>query len=111
MKHGFLIYLLFAFCLATNGQETRNILTGDYTELTDTKPVDKEAWDKQPGKPQLSWGSTDVRYSKLNVPSVNKTQRLRISGWKGERVNAQAILWTTNNLEKVSLSVSDLTNG
>lgn len=111
MKHGFLIYLLFAFCLATNGQETRNILTGDYAERTDTKPVDKEAWDKQPGKPQLSWGSTDVRYSKLNVPSVNKTQRLRISGWKGERVNAQAILWTTNNLEKVSLSVSDLTNG
>jgi hypothetical protein len=75
MKHGFLIYLLFAFCLATNGQETRNILTGYYTELTDTKPVDKEAWGKQPGKPQLSWGSTDVRYSKLNVPSVNKTQR------------------------------------
>ena len=56
MKHGFLIYLLFAFCLATNGQETRNILTGDYTELTDTKPVDKEAWDKQPGKTSTQLG-------------------------------------------------------
>jgi hypothetical protein len=68
--------------------KNQDILTGDYAELTDTKPVDKRPGINN-GVTQLSWGSTDVRYSKLNVPSVNKTPTFADFRWKGERVNAQ----------------------
>ena len=84
----------------------------DYTELTDTKPHDSaEAWDKIATPTQLSWASTDVRYPKLSIPSVTKTSRWQAKAWKGERVNAQAVLWTNIDLKGATISVSDLTNG
>jgi len=85
---------------------------GDYTELTDTKPHDsKEMWLKQTQSPQISWGSIDIRYPKLSIPEVNKTVNWKGKAWKGERVNAQAVLWTTTDLSDVTISVSDLKNG
>ena len=84
----------------------------DYTELTDTKPHDSaEAWGKIATPTQLSWASTDVRYPKLSIPSVTKTSRWQAKAWKGERVNAQAVLWTNVDLKGATISVSDLTNG
>lgn len=40
-----------------------------------------------------------MRYKKLNVPDVKATGTLRLKAWKGERVNAQAVLWTQKELE------------
>ena len=84
----------------------------DYTELTDTKPHDSEAvWNKITTPTQLSWASTDVRYPKLSIPTVTKTSRWQTKAWKGERVNAQAVLWTTNDLSDATITVSELKNG
>ena len=76
---------------------------GAFEELTDTKPRDgKEVWDKMPAPVQLEWGSTDVRYKKWNVPSgLSGTHSLRLTAWKGERVNAQAVLWTRKDLKNL----------
>lgn len=85
---------------------------GDYTELTDTKPHDSdEIWDQQKTPVHLSWASTDVRYPKRSIPAVKSTKRWQAKAWKGERVNAQAVLWTTNALEEAVISVTDLKNG
>ena len=108
MKHILLIGLMLTLSLTSNGQRNENLPLGDYTELTDTKPINEKAWNLVPEKPQLSWGNTDTRYSKQNAPSIKVSSKLRVKGWKGERINAQAILWTTSDLEKVSIAVSDL---
>ena len=86
---------------------------GAFEELTDTKPRDgKEVWDKMPAPVQLEWGSTDVRYKKWNVPSgLSGTHSLRLTAWKGERVNAQAVLWTRKDLKNLRLSVGELKKG
>lgn len=85
---------------------------GDYAELTDTKPHDSnEIWDQQKVPTCLSWTSTDVRYPKRNIPAVKPSSRWQAKAWKGERVNAQAVLWTTKKLEDAVISVSDLKNG
>lgn len=85
---------------------------GDYTELTDTKPHDSdEIWDQQKTPVNLSWASTDVRYPKRSIPAVKSTKRWQTKAWKGERVNAQAVLWTTEALEDAVISVTDLKNG
>lgn len=84
-----------------------------FEELTDTKPHDgKEVWDKMPAPVQLEWGSTDVRYKKWNVPvGLSGKKTLRLTAWRGERVNAQAVLWTREELKNVRLSVSELKKG
>ena len=84
---------------------------GEYEELTDSKPHDdKETWEEMGTPTSLSWGSTDIRYRKLDIPDVRKTTRLQLKAWKGERVNAQAVLWTKAGLTDVSVSVSELRN-
>jgi hypothetical protein len=85
---------------------------GDYTELTDTKPHDEASvWNKIPALPQIAWGSTDIRYAKLNVPELSKTTAWKTKAWRGERINAQAVIWTKNTLADVKITVSDLVAG
>lgn len=93
-------------------QQAENFPLGDYEELTDTKPHDGvEVWNKMTAPVRFCWGTTDVRYKKLDVPDVKATGTLRLKAWKGERVNAQAVLWTQKDLEGVEMTVSELKNG
>ena len=52
----------------------------DFEELTDTKPVDQKKWELCKRPYNSAWGSTDVRYSKTNVPETDSKNRK----WKGE---------------------------
>ena len=73
-----------------------------YEELTDTKPHDgEEVWNKMQAPVSLAWGSIDVRYPKLSIPLETKKGTVRMSAWKGERVHAQAVLWTRQALKGV----------
>jgi len=111
MKKTFFLCALLMLSYAAIGQNSR-YLTNDFTELTDTKPHDsEEVWLQLPSAPQASWGSTDIRYPKLSIPKVVKTNRWQTKAWKGERVNAQAVVWTKSDLTDVTLTVSDLKNG
>ncbi len=93
-------------------QQAEKFPLGDYVELTDTKPHDgDEVWSKMTAPVRFCWGTTDVRYKKLNVPNVKATGTLRLKAWKGERVNAQAVLWTQKELEGAEIAVSELKNG
>ena len=42
---------------------------------------------------------------------MKATGTLRLKAWKGERVNAQAVLWTQKELEGAEIAVSELKNG
>lgn len=60
---------------------------------------------------QFNWGSTDVRYDSVNAPAIKKMPFLSAKAWKGERVNAQAVLRTEVDLHNVTVVVSDLQSG
>ena len=60
---------------------------------------------------QLQWGNTDTRYQQLSVPTTLSGTKWTTRAWKGERVNAQAVLWTNKALNNVTVQVSDLKNG
>lgn len=93
-------------------QQAEKFPLGDYEELTDTKPHDGvEVWNKMTAPVRFCWGTTDVRYKKLDVPDVKATGTLCLKAWKGERVNAQAVLWTQKDLEGAEMTVSELKNG
>lgn len=112
MKKILFLSVLLACGPACFSQQAEKFPLGDYVELTDTKPHDgEEVWSKMAAPVRFCWGTTDVRYKKLNVPDVKTTGTLRLKAWKGERVNAQAVLWTQKELEGAEIAVSELKNG
>lgn len=81
----------------------------DYEELTDSREVRMEEWERCGDGVAVSWGSTDVRYEKKNVPSLIKPVPVwRETAWKGERVNGVALLWTKRECGEVIAAASDL---
>lgn len=77
-------------------------------ELADPKPGAQETWNSVK-KVSLAWGSTDIRYSRSQPATGQKT--LLLDAWRGERVSAQAVLSTPVDLARVTFEVSDLRNG
>lgn len=77
-------------------------------ELGDPHPADAASW-RRVSAPCLGWGSIDQRYPKTAVPQLNPT--IRLSAWKGERVNAQALLVTPKPLSRVYVEASSLRSG
>ena len=59
----------------------------------------------------LQWGSTDVRYPRNEVPAWQGSKQWETCAWKGERVNAQAVLRAKQPLKGVRIAVGDLKCG
>lgn len=79
--------------------------TGNYDELCDTKPHDPaEAWAAMRRGTMLEWGSTYVRYPKHRLPDATDGSKLRLKAWRGERVSAQAVLWTRDGIGNASVT-------
>ena len=66
----------------------------------------KEAWDDVKRGMNVAWGSPDLVYSRSEVPQ-NLTDSYKATAWKGERVSAQALLWTAKDIEGVECEISD----
>jgi len=76
-------------------------------EYTLDKPTDPAAWRGQDG-PHVVVGSTDERYFRTEVPRVKGGDRWEAWGWKGERVNAQVVIWSADTLEQVRVRLDGL---
>lgn len=86
----------------------RQFPKGEYRELPDPKPTDAAKWQAVRGV-QIKWGTTDVRYSKAEVPvEVKKSDKELIKGWRGERVAAQALVYSAEQLDNLNFEISPL---
>ena len=103
--------IFFIFFFEANAQT--------FTELNDTKPHDGEAaWNALKNNYNFSWGNTDTRYPKYSIPDKNGmgnpaggNKILNLTAWRGERVNAQALIYAKSAWSNVSLNTSDLKSG
>ena len=80
-----------------------------YEEAADPVAVSERsqtAW-KNVGKLEAMWASADSLYSRSEVPSVADVEVNRLSGWKGERVSAQFLLYTGTGADGVKCTVKD----
>ena len=69
--------LVIAQCLCA--QKNMNPAVDNFTELTDTKPFDSEqVWNSKVKAPGWSWGTTNTRYAKLNVPRGSISKNLTL---------------------------------
>src|SRR5690348_6969590 len=75
-------------------------------------PVDTMAWVKEKPGLHVAFGSEDELYFRTEVPVINnEAVEWNATGWKGERLNTQIIVWSPDTLQQVRFTISDLKNG
>lgn len=60
--------------------------------------------------PQVQWGNTDTRYAKHAVPVIQSQKSITLEGWRGEKLHAQAVVWTGTDLKGLNYSLSEFKN-
>ncbi len=67
------------------------------------------AWERQAPGLSGAIGSLDRRYARYAPPGAGKARRWSGQAWRGERVQAQFVLWTRDGVADTSLEASSLT--
>lgn len=80
-------------------------------EYTFDTSVDPARWSNQQSGMHVSFGSTDQSYFRSEVPDIEKeTLSWEETGWRGERLNATLMVWSSDTLEQVRFKLNDLVN-
>ena len=78
-------------------------------EYTYDVTVDTMSWIKQQPGLHVAFGSTDELYLRCEVPAVNQESLTwEGTGWRGERLNTQVLVWSPDTIEQIRIRVSDL---
>lgn len=78
-----------------------------YDELPFWEQPDPSDWATVRGI-KSAWGSVDARYSRVAPPGGTKGKSLLLEGWRGEKVFAQAVIWTKSAVDGVRYELTDL---
>src|SRR5215217_1120000 len=80
-------------------------------EYTFDTTLNAEAWNIQKKGLHVSFASTDELYFRSEVPELEKEATTwQETGWKGERLNTQILVWSPDTLNQVRFSITDLKN-
>lgn len=112
----FFFYSLFssaAYCQPFKGQFSQSkapTLSPHFQdEYTFDAPLDPARWTSEKGGMHVSFGSTDKLYFRTEVPDLGQEKlSWEETGWRGERLNAQVIVWSPDTLTQVHFSLNDL---
>lgn len=103
------LIILGAFLFSINSLNAQT--STNYEEASNPISTNPSLWVKV-SAPQVSWGSTDIRYKKEEPAPIARLKKdINLTAWKGERVSAQLVVWTPEALDNLSFIVSDLTTG
>jgi hypothetical protein len=114
----FALWISLAFTGAANAQHTKGLNDLSkipvpqqhyQSEYTFDKPTDPASWTKQKPGLHVAFGSTDELYLRSEVPAVHpESTTWEATGWKGERLNTQVLVWSPDSIEQIRFKVSDL---
>ena len=81
------------------------------SEYTFDTPTSPSRWEKEKQGLNVAFGSTDELYLRREVPQLQiEAQTWEGTGWRGERLNAQILVWSPDTVEQIRFKVSDLLN-
>lgn len=66
------------------------------------------AWNDQTAGLSAAWGDIDIQYLRDEVPVSALYEECRLTGWRGERVSAQILVWTKEGAEGVRCKASKM---
>jgi hypothetical protein len=78
-------------------------------EYTLDHSVNPEAWTNEKHGLHVAFGSEAQLYFRTEVPQFNtQTDSWEATGWRGERLNTQILIWSPDTLSQVRLMINDL---
>jgi len=101
------IVLMLSFGSLFAMAQTREPMSEQFRELPDPTADTLSDWSNVPKGLHVSFASIDERYPKSVAPVLAIAKQHRLRGWKGERVSAQLLLWTTENIAGAEVGLSD----
>jgi hypothetical protein len=110
----FLHLFLGAYCQQQPGQIDSMLMpvTGSHhyqPEYLFDKPVDPGDWAKSSPGLHASFGNADTLYFRSEVPAINdEAAGWKATGWKGERLNTQLVVWSGDSIGQVRCVISNL---
>nr|WP_321410773.1 glycoside hydrolase domain-containing protein [uncultured Carboxylicivirga sp.] len=103
-----IILLALFFTACYNQRPALEIYT--YEEAQIISGAEDPLWENTGRGLHASFGSTDIRYPKDQVPMEIVVKDMELSAWRGERVNMQLVLWTVSDLKQVECVWQPLVN-
>lgn len=101
-----LLYGIF-FSVPSLQAQGQPIHQATFRELPDPTSDTLSDWSPVSKGLHNSFVSIDKRFAKSLVPDVKIEKHQSLTGWKGERVSAQILLWTTEEVREVKVALSD----
>lgn len=96
---------MLAYASCQESKPVRNCAT--FTEMSDPTTDTLSDWSMVKKGLHASFGSIDVRYPKSVAPEIIAQQACGLTGWRGERLSAQLVLWTTEPIQQVACTFSE----
>ena len=99
-----ILLLCLCYPISTIAQDT-------FIEQADHKTPAAEEWKGVKGL-RAAWGTSDVRYAWHSCPDAKTLeQACTLTAWRGERVSAQALIYSAMDTDSLTLQLSPLKNG
>lgn len=96
---------LLAAVSCTNNRPTKGCDT--FQEMKDPTNDTLSDWSHVPVGLHASFISIDDKLPKSVAPEITPVNTTKVAGWKGEKVSAQILLWTTEDIQQVEYEIKD----
>lgn len=78
-----------------------------FQEMKDPTSDTLSDWSNVPAGLHASFISIDDKLPKSVAPEISPINSTRVTGWKGEKVSAQILLWTSAAIQQVEYEIKD----
>lgn len=104
------IFLVLALLVTVSCTQNRPRQSCDtFQEMPDPTSDTLSDWSAIPSGLHASFISIDEKLPKSIAPDITPVNQAKVTGWKGEKVSAQILLWTTGEVEQVEYEIGDFT--
>jgi hypothetical protein len=79
----------------------------NFVEMPDPTSDTLSDWSNVPAGLQASFISIDDKMPKSVVPRVPLIKNATVTGWKGEKVSSQLLLWSAKNVNQIEFAFTD----
>ena len=79
-------------------------------EYTFDTTINLSAWQRQAPGLNVSFATTDQHFMRSEVPPIKEALSWEETGWRGEKLNAQVLVWAPDTVEQVRFVLSNLQN-
>src|SRR5690554_5082519 len=81
-----------------------------FEEMKDPTNDTLSDWSNVPAGLHASFISIDDKLPKSVAPEITPVNNVKVSGWKGEKVAAQMLLWAAEDIRQVECVLDDFAN-